>query len=459
LCVSTGTKQSLSIILCFVGEKGVSMSKIIAPVIVSFFVVARVGDALSASAASSKSQQQQPPPPSPPPILLVERMTAKEYQDRRRQPGGPLALDRPILILNALSIETCEGICHELLQIVGEEMITVQRQKNNETFLYDCTVAQSLDLMMQSSPDDSIFAFCEGLLDASLLEVIKTNKKNASAAAAAALSNISQTLTDAKEALFREHDTEDWLNYFPRSVKPSDCVVVAGEGATSTLHRDPLEWTGTSICLEGRKIWRFLAPPNGGSDTSQWDNILQSYRLESTAWSTESENKEEEDTIISAGWQSDLSLFSPSSDAKLHTAMGLNDLLEQDAEDYLEKVASATEYLTPHKGIQPRIVMGVDVCSVVQHAGELLLIPPYWYHQTYAPEPSLAVASQRCGSALDVPRVLSHVLSLQPDIDELPVELIGVLDGTIDSKNLDPKTVVDMLFQIVKQSVEITWSK
>ena len=91
-----------------------------------------------------------------------------------------------------------------------------------------------------------------------------------------------------------------------------------------------------------------------------------------------------------------------------------------------------------------------------------MLIPPYWYHQTYAPEPSLAVASQRCGSLLDATRVVGHILALQQDqslkvedpslaLPLLPKPLQQLLDGTIQAATVDPQEYVTLLFNYLQE--------
>ena len=173
-------------------------------------------------------------------------------------------------------------------------IVTLQRKLKSVTGkqetsmeLHDCTLTQGIDAIMDSTHADSRFIFQEGLLE-------QDNQL--------ALNSLSKRLYAAQESLFTD---EDWLQHFPSDMRPSSCVVMAGEGATSTLHRDPLEWTGTSLCLEGTKVWRFMAP----SPTVQVvDELLHSYRLESIAWD------DEHDTALSAGWQSDFNLFDTRSD-------------------------------------------------------------------------------------------------------------------------------------------------
>ena len=93
--------------------------------------------------------------------------------------------------------------------------------------------------MMDSKRNDSFFAFCEGLLPSD------------------ATVELHQQLTEIREAPFPNE--ENWFNYFPDKVRPTDALILAGEGAVSTLHRDPFEWTGTSLCLEGvKEHWRSL---------------------------------------------------------------------------------------------------------------------------------------------------------------------------------------------------------
>lgn len=356
----------------------------------------------------------------------VERMSPEEYIRQRQKPDGAIALDYPILIPNVLSLDECEIICNTIMSTVGEESIAVQRTtttstaQTHSTTLHECTVLQALDLMMKSCPKDARFAFVEGLLESN----INNNNNHA-------LENIHQQLIQVRENLF-VNDQPNWMDYFPTNLKPQDCVVLAGQGAMSTLHRDPFEWTGTSICLEGRKLWRFLSPTistvvssddqskkyvKKNNDVKQWDTILKSYRLSSTAW---------QNICISAGWQSDFTLYDTTNippQTLLPSARDLAEMSQKESNNLLhDLVLSVSNCWSPP--LSPPLMFPKDdnienissveyeFHGVVQQPGDLLLIPPYWYHQTYGPEPSMAIASQRCGTALDAPRVLRHILDL-----------------------------------------------
>jgi hypothetical protein len=72
-------------------------------------------------------------------------------------------------------------------------------------------------------------------------------------------------LQQARESLFsapknnqeEASSSVNWFDHFPDFALPLDCFVIAGQGAMSTFHRDPFEWTGTSLCLDGD----FYLPP------------------------------------------------------------------------------------------------------------------------------------------------------------------------------------------------------
>ena len=265
------------------------------------------------------------------------------------------------------------------------------------TEIYDVTLREAAEHMMESYHDDSFFAFCEGLLDD------KSDDDNCAA--------LSSRLSNIRETPFRG---ENWFDYFPPAIRPTDAVILAGEGSCSTLHRDPFEWTGTSICLEGTKIWRFIIPneEDGEGGVSKVDDALESYRLDSIAWTTTDEEKDP--LILSRGWQSNLFFFKERAE-EIPSAWELSELEEDNIETYMaeiEAMGTDVSLLFPDEKISDLLQRGkkINFATAIQRDGDLLIIPAHCWHQTYAPVPSLAIASQRCGAEVDGRNVVQHIL-------------------------------------------------
>jgi hypothetical protein len=333
--------------------------------------------------------------------------------------------DKPLIIETGLPVES---LCDDLMNEIAGSTITLQQRNKNqqETKLYECTVDQAIDLaMLQSNHNQSIFAFCEGLLDD-----IRDG-----------------TQFTGKQQLALKYDKIDWFDSFPREFRPSDCVILAGEGATSTLHRDPFEWTGTSLCLEGTKLWRFLSPSTSTCSSSDGKNAAQAiddlvgaYRLPSVAWDDDS------GVCLSAGWQSDFSLYSDR-DASVPSAKSLSEMEDRARFATLEKIA--LEWPSLH----PNFVTNDCSCwTVIQKPGDLLLIPAHWWHQTYALEPSLAVSSQRCDSTIDAARVIRHILSTTSTLETAP-DLLLQSNFSTYTQEKDVTKVVRTLFDHLEGSL------
>jgi hypothetical protein len=292
-----------------------------------------------------------------------------------RNVGHTLSRETPILVEGLLSEDLCERMCEAIVSRSSLQ-VQLQRRRTNvaATDVYEVDIGTAIDyILFQSSHEDALWCFQEGLLE---------DEPH--------LVTIRQELQTAKESVFAED--ENWFQYFPLAVLPSDCVILAGEGSTSTLHRDPFEWTGTSVCLEGTKLWRFIEPPN--DDVKVVDEILNSYRLPSTAWD------DTMDIPLSAGWQSDYTMYAQRHHS-IPTARDLQDLDHRD--EYLETLASSSSLL------QANVEHMLTVWSTVQRTGDFLIIPAHWWHQTYGIEPSVAVASQRC-SRKEARRVFQHMV-------------------------------------------------
>ena len=340
---------------------------------------------------------------------IVRRLTLDEYL---ASPPSQYH-QTPVIIRDIVSRETIESLADTLMTVLGQEEVSMQRKKRNKsskrsTSMYSIKLEDCVDYMMDSNIDDAYFSFCEGLLPGS-------NDLT---------SGLSNKLREIREAPFVGQ--ENWFDYFPSNVQPSDAIIMAGSGATSTLHRDPFEWTGTSLCLEGIKIWRFISPPSlEDGNVSIVDGAFSSYRLDSIAWEQEDGGIEEREPLAwSAGWQSDMSLFDAADD-NFPSGYEWSTKHENDEEGCIRELELAgmdVATLRPCNGalnafnriakssagssLQPSFI------TAVQQQGDLLLIPAHCWHQTYAPVPSVAVASQRCGSMIDSANVVRHVLDV-----------------------------------------------
>mmetsp|Transcript_14955 Transcript_14955/g.17399 ORF Transcript_14955/g.17399 Transcript_14955/m.17399 type:complete len:452 (-) Transcript_14955:26-1381(-) len=373
--------------------------------------------------------------------------------------------ETPVLIENVLSSSTCEDICDSLMNNLGHVPVQLQQKEQRldpeskpETNIYDVPLYEAFDYVMDSQYENSFFSFSEGLLN--YYDNCDDEDERGTV-----MKNIKDILNSSKETLFGNsiQTNKSWnlFDNFPEHIKPSDCVVIAGEGATSTLHRDPFCWTGTSLCLEGTKVWRFIAPPvqlgnyidddvrDDDSGVTLIDDVLNAYRLPSVAWDSNSITNEEEQkkdpTYLSSGWQSDYSLYStPKADIPSAEEFGCMD--KNRKVSILKNLAENLNVLSPTCNQKHSLA----IWTVVQKPGDLLVIPAYWWHQTFAFEPSLAIASQRCGAERDCKRVLKHMFETSglDAMDDIPAMFSDMNDNKSFNK-YTPKEIVDELLKLL----------
>ena len=343
---------------------------------------------------------------------LVRRITLEDYL--LSKPGEHEEL--PVVIKGIVSPEDAEALVDELVDVLGAQEVDLQRKitqedGSRETEIYSMPLSETTDYIMDSTHDDAFFAFCEGLLPCSV----------------PGSDVLSRKLEAVRDAPFP--CAQSWFDFFPQHLRPTDAVIIAGAGASSTFHRDPFEWTGTSLCLEGTKVWRFVLPPEEGVEIV--DGELNSYRLESIAWEGEEGGDPSGSITLSAGWQSDLDLYD-FVDEDFPTAFEWSEMEEFDSDVFeveLERAAVDDSSLGPSMETLDALnaIRGTkggasepNFVTAIQRPGDLLIIPAHCWHQTYGPVPSIAVASQRFDSTI-ARRVIDHILSVSDkDIRNLP---------------------------------------
>jgi Cupin superfamily protein len=317
----------------------------------------------------------------------------------------------PVIIEGVLSVDEREAVCHEIMSLNG--IVTVQRRRVQQAKTTMSQVSLPLDravnAMLQSQHNDARWCFAEGLVQRHSPD-------------------LSQRLRLVRERVWSFlsknetiNDDLDWFSFFPVWAKPAeDCLIMSGVGSTSTLHRDPFEWTGTSLGLEGTKVWRFINPNSSVHDV---DALMQSYRLPSRAWHAEHDDTDES-IVLSAGWQSDYSLYRTST-IPLPTLDSMESSLPLSRHDQDQLAVSLQSGLVPDMEIvsavtqrqssSPAATPSLAVWATVQRAGDLVVIPAHWWHQTYALlEPCVSISSQRCASH-EARRVLRHILDAVDD--------------------------------------------
>lgn len=325
---------------------------------------------------------------------------------------------KPLLIADALSPDECES-CWDVLATNSahlEVQLQHQTSETRMTEICDCTLEEALDnIIFESNSQEAFMTFCEGLLEDHQDDDDEGFKET------------SRLVSHSREQLFP--NDPDWFStYFPAEVKLSDAVIFAGAGATSTLHRDPFEWTGTSLCIDGTKVWRFIDP---GPDVKHVDDILKSYRLDSIAW--------EDGSSLSAGWQSDFSLYENRMHNKIASSEEWQEMEEKQKMEALLEIGSNTKILEP--GFDCSIL---SMTTAIQQPGDLLLIPAHWWHQTYCLEPSVVISSQRCGKH-DAGLVLRHILNRN--------KVTAARQEAVLQKTSNPVDAVKELFSVLQATV------
>ena len=163
---------------------------------------------------------------------------------------------------------------------------------------------------------------------------------------------------------------------FPEKIRPQTALIVGGFGSRSFLHADPYEWTGWNLLMEGKKLWIFFPP-----DDKELDELLQPSRNEVDVWGG---------VNISAGWVSDVDLYRCVSDKEVYIS-SLGKLLIEHL-PVGEEIPFFNSGINEVDNADPRVFRNV-VC-IIQEEGDMLIIPPKWWHQVYHLEPSIALAGQ-----------------------------------------------------------------
>ena len=180
--------------------------------------------------------------------------------------------------------------------------------------------------------------------------------------------------------------------------------------ARADAHRDPFDWTARASASRAVAL---VAPPYENYERAddgfvdRLEEALEAYYLPSAAWSDDDDEAptERRRRRLLGGVQCDLSLYESgrsggaalerARDRAWRAAHGESSGADDDAAHAADaRSLSLDQTAADAIGAADR---DARVITTVCNAGEMVLIPARWWHQTYALEPSVAVASQHVG--------------------------------------------------------------
>lgn len=270
---------------------------------------------------------------------------------------------------------SCDDATATLIRELGDKTIEYDVRQSCGIDTYEAGLGEFLSSVPDNSDhDDSMYMMSE--------DILRSNKK---------LANLFNLPTD----LFGS----DYFSFFPEKIRPRQALIIGGMGSRSFLHSDPFDWVGTNFLLEGKKIWLFFPPTTPMELFEAEFNAPDAWGPHQVAagrvsYTVDLFNKLGHKSSLEKYWDTVASTLSSAEAEEIKSkstprfGSGISSLDNADAKSPL--------FVQPMK--------------IVQKEGEMILIPPGWWHQVYHVQPSIAVAGQYCNKK-GSERVFSHMLS------------------------------------------------
>ena len=351
------------------------------------------------------------------PGLIIDARKLSRSDFRRYYEGKV-----PVILRNVYDFDN-DCYIEEMMNRMAKEVIEFDVRKDREVDTYEARMDDFVGAMMESKHTASFY-----FMDEQILSRVGQDRIHE---------------LDFPTRLFGR----DLFDFFPSLVRPKSALILGGMGSRSFLHADPYEWIGSNYLFEGRKLWTFIPPDADVEAPVSTDRGMSGMRAARDAPVGEAEAKRGYATAseifgyrrqspdawggifnLSAGWVSEVDLYSQgdadgeSSLNQYLEAAQLNEEWLGDCYDDDGAVLGSSLLRTHHRGSVPLFRSGqpeVDGCDVralkgslqiLQEEGDLLIIPPRWWHQVYNLQPTVAVASQYMNEG-SLDRVLDHMLS------------------------------------------------
>lgn len=190
-----------------------------------------------------------------------------------------------------------------------------------------------------------------------LRELLAMLSRGKSAAGVLAMDELVISRDDELRPRVPDLISEDFLDQlFPEVWRPPKfCLTLGTAGARCGMHTDPFGWTGWNLLLSGEKLWRFLLT---GPESEKALYV---------------EPRKPGSNLVGHG-QSSVDLY----------GTGVKAALAGDFRDYGG----------PDLDRWPNAAGAHVICEVVQRAGEVIVFPAAWWHQTLHLSSTVAIASQ-----------------------------------------------------------------
>ena len=297
-----------------------------------------------------------------------DKITKKEFDE----------IHHPILLCNILTEEDSESFTYSLMKNLKNELIEYDVRRDDQIESYECTLEEFINTVSDNSDhDDNMYLMNEAILD----KLGKFTDK------------VSDILVCIRENKLFGY--EDMFQHFPSNIKPSNALIIGGMGARSFLHADPYDWVGVNYLFEGEKLWTFIPP------SKEVEEVLQARRNSPDAWDPE--------YSIAAGYVSDVDLYKTCSNYSIQSLGNTLSLLTHSLTHSIQSLVTNKDavtstinrkYITAAKqigfsspyvrlpmfesgndAVDKSAVLGEKVIQLIQKPGDLVVIPPHWYHQ------------------------------------------------------------------------------
>ena len=354
--------------------------------------------------------------------------------------------DEPIVVEEALSTKECDDWMQHMFQKSPQEMVLVQKGAGEKMMHAKMPLEEAIEeVLTKSSHWDPIRLTSIGAKACStdqvpfqdLVNGLYKNNKDKKDKDSSTSSDLATTDNEEKE------DTLDWFDCFAKHIPVHDTLVVAGDGAPSpTVQCHP--YTKYHLCIDGSQLIRLVPPlPYRANPVLEhaatpivqeaWDGFPMSLGCQTRL----SQNL---NMFAHRHRDVDHSVEDPSL-RELKAGTNLYEQFQHWSED--PSMFHANFFLPAEHPKQPKLHHDL-FHSTVLITGDMVVIPPGWWYQTYHLEPSVSLHTQRCRGTATATQFIDHI-----------IQASGMDFHFDDDKERHTKeeaqSIVDTLFELLEE--------